>query len=166
VIWAETNAAGMLLDTDRPGAARVHLAAAAAVKTQNWPVAVVLQVHWAELHDQEGRSTAALAIYDSILARQEDPEMYRRAFLLARKIGDEQRAAQLLADGERAAEKIREAGEIFALEPQARLYADAGIKLERALELAQRNLQYKSDRSARETLAHVEARLQSLASAR
>jgi tetratricopeptide (TPR) repeat protein len=157
VIWAETNAAGMYIDSKRPQPARAHLDAAAALETKSWPIAAVLQVHLAEWDDLEGRSEQALTRYQSILERQADPEMFRRAFVLAQKLGRQQQAAQLLAAGEAAA--VLAAGEIFALEAQARLYADAGVKLERAEQLAKQNLQHKQDRSARETLAYVEQRI-------
>jgi len=160
VIWAETNAAGMFIDSKRPQPARAHLDAAAAIETKSWPIAAVLQVHQAEWDDLEGRAEQALSRYQAIIARQADPEMFRRAFVLAQKLGKAQQAAELLTAGEAAAEKVLAAGEIFALEAQARLYADAGIKLDRAEQLAKQNLQHKQDRSARETLAYVQQRLQ------
>jgi tetratricopeptide (TPR) repeat protein len=159
VIWAETNAAGMYIDSKRPQPARAHLDAAAALETKSWPIAAVLQVHLAEWDDLEGRSEQALRRYQSILERQADPEMFRRAFVLAQKLGRQEQAAQLLSAGEAAAEKVLAAGEIFALEAQARLYADAGVKLDRAEQLAKQNLQHKQDRSARETMAYVEQRI-------
>ena len=97
-------------------------------------------------------------MYESILERQKDPEIYRRAFNLARKLGRTGRADELFAAAEQGAERIAAAGEIFALETQARLYADAGVKLERAEQLALQNLEAKRDRSARETLDHVRER--------
>ena len=163
VIWAETNAAGMLIDSKRGGEpAHTHLEKAAALKASSWPITAVLQVHWAELHDLEGRPEQALALYKGILERQADPEIYRRAFVLAQKMGRKEEAADLLAAGERAAEQVLAAGEIFALEAQARLYADAGIKLARAEQLARQNLEQKQDRSARETLAYVQERAAAL----
>lgn len=155
IIWSEVNAAGTLLDANRPGVARPHLEAASALRASSWPTQAVLFVHWAELNDLEGRTADALANYESILERQDDPEIFRRAFLLAKKLNREAQANALFASGERAAERILAAGEIFALESQARLYADAGTKLERAEQLAQQNLAYKRDRSARETLDYV-----------
>jgi hypothetical protein len=165
VIWAETNAAGMFIDSERAKPARAHLDAAAALGATSWPITAVLQVHWAEWHDLEGRAEDALKHYQAILERQADPEMFRRAFVLAQKLGRQEQAAELFAAGERAAEKVLAAGEIFALEAHARLYADAGVKLERAEQLARQNLQHKQDRSARETLEHVHQRLQERAAA-
>jgi hypothetical protein len=118
----------------------------------------LLQRRWAEVHELEQRPAEALRAYESILAHEKDPEIYRRASALARQIGDARRADALFAAAEAAAERILAAGEFFALEAQARLYADAGVKLERAEELAQKNLQHKRDRSAYATLAYVRTR--------
>jgi tetratricopeptide (TPR) repeat protein len=163
VIWAETNAAGMLIDSERSQPALQHLKAAAALETNSWPIQAVLQVHWAEWHELEHRPAEALAVYESMLARQADPESFRRAFVLAQKLDRMDQAQALLSSGERAAERILAAGEIFALEAHARLYADAGVNLERAEELARRNLSHKQDRSARETLEYVQQRRRELA---
>jgi hypothetical protein len=167
VLWADVNAAGMMIDSGRAEAARPYLEAAAGLLPAPWPMEALLQVHQAELHALESRPEAALATYESILERQKDPEIYRRAFNLAREIGRTQRAEELFEAAEQGAERIAAAGEIFALETQARLYADAGVKLERAEQLALRNLEAKRDRSARETLEYVrERRDQAATSAR
>ncbi len=155
IIWAEANAAGTLIDSNRPQLARPHLETASKLKADGWPIKAVLQIHWAELDELDGHAERALAAYESILARQDDPELFRRAFLIARKLGHKERAESLLAAGERAAERISSAGEIFALESQALLYADAGIKLDSAEQLALLNLEHKKDRSAREALQYV-----------
>jgi tetratricopeptide (TPR) repeat protein len=154
-LWAEVNAAGTMIDSGRPALARPHLEAATGLLPASWSMEALLKVHWAELHDLEQRPAEALREYESILTRQPDPEIYRRAYLLARKLGQDQRAVELFEAGDAAAERIAKAGEIFALEAQARLYADAGVKLDAAERIALQNLEHKRDRSAHETLAHV-----------
>ncbi len=162
-IWAETNAAGMLLDSGRPEPALAHLESASALPAGERSIQNVLRIHWAEYHALAGEPERALAEYQALLAEQQDPELFRRAFVLARTLGRPDRAKQLFSAGERAAERIREAGEIFALETQARLYADAGVELDRAEQLARRNLEHKLDHSARETLAYVRSRRENAA---
>jgi galactokinase len=118
----------------------------------------ILLVHRAERHGLEQRPEEALRTYETILERQQDPEIYRRAYVIAHEIGRENQAAELFAAAETAAERIAGTGEILALETQARLYADAGVKLEEAEKIALQNLEHKRDRSARETLAYVRER--------
>lgn len=151
------NAAGTMIDSGRPALARPHLEAGTRLLPASWPMEAVLKVHWAELHDLEQHPAEALREYESILTRQPDPELYRRAYVLAHKLGRDQRAAELFAAADAAADRIAQAGEIFALEAQARLYADAGVKLADAETIALQNLEHKRDRSAHETLAHVRA---------
>ncbi len=157
-IWAETNAAGMLLDSDRAEPALQHLEAAAALPRGSRPVQSALAIHWAEYHALRGEGERALEIYAGLLGDPVDPEIARRAFVLAQQLGQRERAAELFRRAQSEAERIRAAGEVYALEAQARLYADAGLELERAEALAQQNLEWKRDRSARETLDYVRAR--------
>jgi tetratricopeptide (TPR) repeat protein len=154
-LWAEIHAASALIDSGRPGLARAHLESATQLLPASFELETQLEQHWAEVHDLEQRPAEALRAYESLLAREKDPELYRRAADVARRLGDAQRASALFAAAEAGAERILAAGEIYALETQARLYADAGVKLERAEELAVRNLQHKRDRAAYETLAYV-----------
>ena len=163
VLWADVNAAGSMIDSGRPGLARPHLDAATRLLPASWPMEALLQVHWADLHDLEQRPAEALRAYESILERQKDPEIYRRAYVVARKLGDGARADALFAAAEQGAERIAAAGEFFALETQARLYADAGVKIDRAEQIARQNLEHKRDRSARETLDYVRQRRAQLA---
>jgi tetratricopeptide (TPR) repeat protein len=154
-LWAEIQAAGTMIDSGRPGLARTHLESAMQLLPASWELESELQRHWAAVHELEQRPAEALRAYDAILAREKDPEIYRRACAIARQLGETRRADELFAAAERSAERILAAGESFALEAQARLYADARVKLERAEELAQKNLEHKRDRSAYETLAYV-----------
>jgi len=70
------------------------------------------------------------------------------------------RLATLQLDvAEQGLERPLAAGEVYTLGALARLYADAGRNLDRALALAQENLLWKRDREAFATLRAVEARL-------
>lgn len=51
------------------------------------------------------------------------------------------------------------AKEIFTLGSLAQLYCDAGTRLDEALALARRNLEYKKDREATDTLACVDDKI-------
>ena len=154
-LWAELHAARAMIDSGRPGLARTHLESARRLPTPSWSMDALFQLRWAEVHELEQRPEEALRTYEAILAREKDPEIYRRAYTVARRLGQTRRADELFAAAESGAERILAAGEVFALEAQARLYADAGVKLARAEELAQKNLEHKRDRSAYETLAYV-----------
>ena len=154
-IWAETNAAGMMLDSKQPEHAIAHLKAASNMPAGKRSIQSVLRIHWAEYHELRGEPEQALREYEALLGEQQDPELFRRAFVLARTLGQADRAKEFFTACEQAAERIADAGEIFALETQARLYADAKVKLDRAEQLTLQSFEYKRDRSARETLAYV-----------
>ena len=51
------------------------------------------------------------------------------------------------------------AGQIYTLEGLARLYCDAGIQLDRALGLAQQNLNFKRDIEAHKAVACIQRRI-------
>jgi tetratricopeptide (TPR) repeat protein len=155
-LWAQVMAAGMLLDAGELGLARAQLALLARGPALPAWLGRVQRIHEAELAQAEGRLEAALQAYEQLLRETPDVELGRRAFLIARELGQSERAQALFAATERHAERIAAAGEVFALEAQARLYADAGVQAERARELARRNLEWKRDRAARE----LQARLQ------
>ena len=146
--WAWVMAAGVSLDAGQFDAARVHLQAAAAIDPTNRE----LRIHEAELMVAEGRESAAIVRYEALLAEAPDAELHRRMFQLARRRGDTARARRHFEEAERLLTRILEAGEAYALEELARLYLDAGRNADRALELATKNLQFKRDRSAMETL--------------
>jgi tetratricopeptide (TPR) repeat protein len=154
-LWAEVQSASALIESGRPGLARAHLESALQLLPARFELETQLDRRWAEVHDLEQRPAEALRVYETLLARQKDPEIYRRAADVARRLGDTQRASALFSAAEASVERILAAGEVYALETQARLYADAGVKLERAEELAVQNLQHKRDRAAYETLAYV-----------
>ena len=152
--WAEAAAAGALLDARRLAEAPAHLAIAEALD----PCAVSVRVHRAELEELEGRHGAALAAYDAILRDNPDPVVAAHAFTLAQRLGNRAAAARHFTAAERGLERAIAAGEVYTLGPLAKLYADAGTNLERALALAEENLRWKRDREALATAAFVNAR--------
>jgi tetratricopeptide (TPR) repeat protein len=157
--WAEVRAAGALLDWGRPGPARSHLEAAASLGPLNRVVWKDLRLHWAEFYEAEGQLDKALAEYESLLAEQEDPAIRHRAFLVARWLGQEDRAHKHFEAAAQGFQRVIDAGEIYTLGGLARLYADGNVNMEHALALAQHNLEYKRDIEAEATLAYVQSKL-------
>lgn len=147
-VWAMVMAAGMRIDAGRTEEAKLLLRQVAGVA----PKDEALLLHWAEVHAAEGRRGEALAIYQRLLQDERDGGIYYLAFRLARNLDRPALAAEYLAAAERAFIVALDAGEVYTLEALARLYCDAGVKLERAHELAQRNLRYKRDLAASELL--------------
>ena len=43
-----------------------------------------LRLHWAEFYEAEGQLEKALAVYEALLEEQDNPEISRKTFLLAR----------------------------------------------------------------------------------
>jgi tetratricopeptide (TPR) repeat protein len=119
----------------------------------------VVRIHRAELHELEGRPAAALAAYEALLDEGTDPVVAARAFAVAQRLGDADRAARHFDVAERGLRSALDAGEVYTLGPLARLYADAGRDLDHALRLAEENLHWKRDREALRTLALIKARL-------
>ncbi len=161
VIWARVRAAGALLDWGRPGPARSHLieAASLGVAASNQVVRKQLRLHWAEFYEAEGQLEKALAVYEALLEEQDDPEISRKTFLLARWHNQEHRAQRHFEAAEKGFQRAIEAGEVYTWGALARLYAEADVNLEQALGLAQRNLEYKRDIEAEATLAYVRSKL-------
>ncbi|MGR9108656.1 MAG: hypothetical protein ACU843_17195, partial [Gammaproteobacteria bacterium] len=156
VVWTETQAAGTWLDRGQAAPALPRLEkAAASLSTEDGLNAYGLQIHWAEYYVLLGEQERALSIYEKLLESSFDVETARRAYVLAKQLGQREIADRLFTLAEQTAQRILAAGEIYALETLARLYADAGVKLARAEELATRNLEWKRDRKARETLEYV-----------
>jgi len=118
-----------------------------------------VRVHRAKLNEREGRLAEALLVYESILGDDPDPAIEARAFVVASRLGREESAARHFAAAEQGLERPLGAGEVYTLGALARLYADAGRNLDRALALAKENLRWKRDREAFAALQAVEARL-------
>lgn len=118
-----------------------------------------LRLHWAEFYEAEGQLEKALAVYEALLEEQDNPEISRKTFLLARWHNQEHRAERHFEAAEKGFQRAIEAGEVYTWGALARLYAEADVNLEQALGLAQRNLEYKRDIEAEATLAYVRSKL-------
>ena len=153
--WAEVMAAGTRIDSGRPAEAEPHLRAASRLA----PGSRDLKLHEAEVLEATGRLEEALAIYERLRTEYPDPLLSHRAYRLAQRIGKGAAAEAYLREAEKGYERVRASGEIYTLGALAQLYADAGIHLDRALELARENLKYKRDPEAVATIAAVRARL-------
>lgn len=147
--WAEVRAAGAFLDSGRPEEALPHLERAEALD----PESLDLRLHRSEYLEARGEIQAALRMLEKVA--RGDPEVHRRAYLLSRRLGRERAAARHLAAATRGLERPAEAGEVYTLGALAQLYCDAGLHLDRALELARRNLVYQRDGASRAALACV-----------
>jgi len=158
VIWAQVNAAGALSDAKRLGPARVYLDAAGKLDPRDKG----LRLHRAELLEAQGRFGKALAGYEALLKEQPDPDIDRRAFVVARKSRQGSKARLHFEATQKSCQHVIDGGEIYTLGTLARLYCDAEVHLDQALALAQRNLEYKRDIDAQATLACVQNKLQKL----
>ena len=143
-----------MLDARRLADAPAHLAAAEALD----PCAVSVRVTARSSRNWRAGTSAALAAYEAILRDNPDPVVAAHAFTLAQRRGDRRAAARHFAAAERGLERAIAAGEIYTLGPLAKLYADAGTNLERAVALTEENLRWKRDREALATAALVKAR--------
>ena len=105
------------------------------------------------------RLAEALALYESQLPQYPDPAIHYRAYLISHKLGWEHRAEQHFLSAEAGFQRAIDAGQIYTLEGLARLYCDAGIQLDRALSLAQQNLNFKRDIEAHKAVACIYRRI-------
>ena len=149
------RAAAVYLDAGRAETSRARLAALAHEHAADR----FLRVHLAEQAELDGDAPAALAAFRALVAESEDAEVRARAAALARELGLDAEAREHFEAAERILGRAVDAGEVYTLGALARLYAEAGVKLEEALELAQRNLEAVGDAHARETLDEVKAKL-------
>jgi tetratricopeptide (TPR) repeat protein len=149
-VWAIVTAAGVWLDVGDLARARPLLDEA----TRLDPTDNFLNIHWAEVAAAEASPAKALAIYDELLKRRTDPELHRRAYVLAKQLGRIEAAAAHFLAAEQLCRRAIDAGEAFGLETLANLYCDGGRPAE-AVPLAEKNLQYKRDAAAHETLARA-----------
>jgi tetratricopeptide (TPR) repeat protein len=145
--WATVAAAGALLDGHDAAGARPLFERAA----REGPPSAALRVHQAELAMAVGRPGDALARYEEALADDADPEVERMAFTAAKRAGDDARARAHFAAAERGFDLAVAAGEVYTLGALAQLYADAGVHLDRARALSERNWKVKRDGAARAT---------------
>ena len=151
VVWAEVSTAGVFIDSHRLESARLHLEKGTALDARN----ARLRLHQAELLGAEGNPMDAFAVYEVLSKERNDPEIHRKAFVLARQLGKKSKAQLHFDAAEEGFQRAIDAGEIYTLGALAQLYCDAEIKLQQALALAERNLQYKRDLDAEETVACI-----------
>ena len=122
--------------------------------------AICKEMHLAEFEEGTGREAEALARYEHLLTQRCDAEVHRRAYVLAGRLGQKSKASLHYAAAERLWRAALDLGEVYPLEGLAKLYCDAGRNLEEAVRLAERNLKYKRDASALQTLKRaVESRM-------
>lgn len=150
-VWSRTNAAGMLIDSNQAAKALPDLELANALQKDN----VDLRRHWAEYYAALGEPGKALAIMEQLLKETPHPAFHHQAYLLSKKMGKRQVAKQHFAAAEKGYLKPIEEKEIFTLGSLAQLYCDAGTKLDEALVLARRNLEYKRDGEAVDAMTCV-----------
>ncbi len=149
-VWATVSAAGVWLDSGDLVRARPLLDEAALLD----PTDTFLKIHRAELAAAETRPAEALRIYEELLNGRADPELHRRAFVLAKQLGRKEAADTHLAAAEKLCRRAIDASEAIGLETLANLYCDAGRHAE-AVSLAEQNLQHKRDAAAHKTLARA-----------
>ncbi len=155
--WALVMAAGVLIDAGRPAEARPLLARAEKIDSNNF----VLALHRAELDEAEGQWSKALRLYARLADRIGDPAVHARAFEVARKLGREEAARRHFTAAEREYQRAIDAGEIYTLGALARLYLEADVNLDRALELSRRCLEHQRDTLTQQTIETIQRKLQS-----
>jgi tetratricopeptide (TPR) repeat protein len=159
-VRAKVNLAGTYIDTERATEARAILAEIRETNGISKTVRDMVQLHRAELAELDKNYDQALRLYEELGQGQNDPDLYRKCYHLALTIGDEAKAKAHFKKSEDAGLMILSKGEEFSLECLANLYAEAGVNLEQAEKYALRNLEFKQDKSAQETLNYVRQRTQ------
>lgn len=154
-LWARTNAAGMLIDSGRAKEARADLDAATAIRKGD----SILRLHWSEYHEGIGEPEKALSIMESMLEDANHPSFHYRAYKLSKKLGYAEKAKAHFDAAEKGYLLPLEQGEIYSLGSLALLYCAADTNLDKALQLAQRNLEFKRDDEAQEALKCVKEKL-------
>ena len=151
--WAEVRTAESLLAAGRrPSAVEARNRARGAAAEPAVPSAEVRLLD-ARLLEAADRREEALAVYQELLLQGGDPELHRQAHRLARGLGRQTTAEHHFRAAEAAYLEPMAAGEVYSLEGLAGLYCEAGRHLERARELAEENLRFKKDASARRVVA-------------
>jgi tetratricopeptide (TPR) repeat protein len=151
-VWARVRAAGVLLDAGDAKVARPYLEAAAKTDANDFFV----RLHSAELAEIERRLDDASKAYERLLAECPDPAVHAKAFSVARRMKRDRAARRHFEAAEAGFQAAIDAGEVYTLGALADLYAQAEVKLDRALALANENLKYKRDAQALDTHARIE----------
>jgi hypothetical protein len=121
--WALAAAAGVFIDAGAPEEARPYLERAGAYDGASR----FRRIHLAELAAAEGRDGEALAMFEALVSEADDPELRRRAFRLARRLGDAAAAQEHFAAAEGLLVRALSAGEMFTMDELVRLYEDSGL---------------------------------------
>jgi len=153
--WALIMAAGILIDAGRPAEARPLLDRAENIDSNNY----ILDLHRAELAEAEGQLSEALRLYGRLADRNGDPAVHARAFQVARILGREAEARRHFTAAEHGYQKALDAGEVYTLGALARLYLEADVHLDRALELSTQCLNYQRDALTLQTLETIQRKL-------
>lgn len=154
-LWSRTNAAGMLIDSGHAKEARPDLEAATKMRKGD----SILRLHWSEYHEGIGEPEKALSIMESMLEDANHPSFHYRAYKLSKKLGYAEKAKAHYAAAEKGYLLPLEQGEIYTLGSLALLYCAADTNLDKALQLAQRNLEFKRDDEAQDALMCVKEKL-------
>jgi len=149
--WALVMAAGVWIDAGRTAEARLLLDDAARLDDADF----MLALHRAELAEAEGDWPEALARYERLAAEDGDPTVHARAFIAARRLGNESAGHRHFTAAELAYRKVLAEGEVYTLGSLADLYAEAGVKLPEALALAEQNLSFVRDRRSRDLVERL-----------
>lgn len=154
--WAEATAARILVK-----AGRIKEAKEALERAKKWsPRGVLVGSVTGMLMMAENRPVQALYHYEHLLRHGKSAETHHAAFVAAKAAGREDRARHHFREAERMLAAPIAAGEVYTLGALAQLYLDDGSNLDRALELAEKNIQVKKDAEAIATLDALRAKAQ------
>src|SRR5262245_32433551 len=152
--WARAMAAGVLMDGGLVELARIQLDAGRSAS----PRIPLLRLREAEYLEKQRDYASALTAYRALLRETPaDPELHARAYKCAVALGERTEAHRHFDEAVRGYQQALDAGEIYTLGALAQLYSNAGVKLDDAAALAERNLQYRRDREAHDIVARVHA---------
>jgi tetratricopeptide (TPR) repeat protein len=152
VVWAWVQSAGVMIDSGELDRAVPHLDAASKLDATN----VDLVIHRVKVLDARRQWAKALSDCEHALHHGFDPALSAQAASLARRLGDTPRFQEHFAAAEAAYQRALDAGEVFSLGALARLYGDCNVQLDRAEELAKKNLTFQRDRQATATLELIQ----------
>jgi tetratricopeptide (TPR) repeat protein len=156
VTWSQAMAAGCLLHAGQLALARSRLAALRSTS----PHDILIRLNDAERLAAEQRPAEALDLYEELIdERPSDADLHAKAYNLARLLKRDALARRHFAAAEGSLRAALDAGEVYTLGALSQLYVEAGIHLDEAVALAERNIHFKNDREARAILANATSRL-------
>lgn len=109
--------------------------------------------HIAEIEAMRGNLEEAIGIYHRVIDISPDPEFLIALSDIYEETGDSRNSEKYEIMARKRLEQSVERGDILYLRPLAEYYADRGVELDTALNLAKRDMQYRSDIYAYSTLA-------------